>query len=119
NIFMLLFFLSCDMHLYLISILVDSFQKIPIDIKIFNANIFLMLLEFSSVIFIKSMIFILPIMIVLLLINIVMSILHRLSPQISIFSIGFSINLIIGIFLLSFFIPIMFPSFEGLFYKIT
>ncbi|MDE5285990.1 MAG: flagellar biosynthetic protein FliR, partial [Buchnera aphidicola] len=87
--------------------------------KILHANIFLILLEFSSFIFIKSIILVLPIITILLLINIIMSILNRLSPQISIFSVGFSINLLVGIFLLSYFISIILPSFEDLFYKIS
>ncbi|CAL4318882.1 Flagellar biosynthetic protein FliR [Buchnera aphidicola (Protaphis terricola)] len=104
NILMLLFFISINMHLYLIFILVNSFYSIPISTFFLNTDIFFTLLKFSSSIFLNSLMFVLPIMLFLLLSNLIMSILNRLSPQISIFSIGFPLNLLIGILVLYYFI---------------
>ncbi|QCI18646.1 flagellar biosynthetic protein FliR [Buchnera aphidicola] len=114
NILMLSFFISLDIHLYLISILIDSFYSIPIDIVFFNRNVFFTLLTFSSSIFLNSIMFIIPIMIFLLLSNLIMSILNRLSPQISIFSIGFPLNLLIGLVILYYLVSISFPIFNKL-----
>ncbi|QCI17496.1 flagellar biosynthetic protein FliR [Buchnera aphidicola (Acyrthosiphon lactucae)] len=112
NTLTLFFFLILNTHLYLISILIDSFYSMPIDSYFLNANIFFILLKFSSYIFLNSVLFVFPIMIFLLSLSVIMSLLNRLSPQISIFSIGFPLNLLLGILVLYFLIPIIFPFFE-------
>ncbi|ALD15047.1 flagellar biosynthesis protein FliR [Buchnera aphidicola (Aphis glycines)] len=119
NILMLSFFLSIDAHLYLISILIDSFYSIPINIIFFDNSIFLNVLIFASNIFLNSIMLIFPIMIFLLLSSLIMSILNRLSPQISIFSIGFPLNLLIGISMLYYLVFISFPIFNHLFNQLT
>ncbi|WP_422667541.1 flagellar biosynthetic protein FliR [Buchnera aphidicola] len=112
KIIVLFFFLSLNGHLYLIYILVNSFYNIPIDENILSANMLLIILKFSGYIFINSIMFVLPIIIFILVSNITMGIINRLSPQISIFSIGLPLNLLIGIFLLYFLINIIFPFFK-------
>lgn len=114
NVFFLFFFLVLNAHLYLISILIDSFYSIPIDGFFVNKNVFFSLLTFSSHIFLNSILFILPLIIVLLALGFIMSLLNRLSPQISIFSIGFSLNLLIGMLILFSLVSIIFPFFEKL-----
>lgn len=118
NIFVLFFFLVFNTHLYLISILINSFDSMPIDSYFLNKNVFLSLLSFSSHIFLNSILFILPVMIVLLTIGFIMSLLNRLSPQISIFSIGFPLNLLIGILVLYSLISFMLPFFKTLLYEL-
>jgi len=112
NVLTIFFFLVLNTHLYLISILIDSFHSMPVDSYLLNINIFFILLKFSSYIFLNSILFVLPVIIILLTLSIVMSLLNRLSPQISIFSIGFPLNLLVGILFLYFLIPIIFPFFE-------
>lgn len=112
NILTLFFFLILNAHLYLISILIESFYSMPVDSYFLNVNIFFVLLKFSGCIFLNSILFISPVMIFLLSISFVMSLLNRLSPQISIFSIGFPLNLLVGIIVLYFLIPVTFPFFE-------
>ncbi|QCI16348.1 flagellar biosynthetic protein FliR [Buchnera aphidicola (Aphis craccivora)] len=114
NVLMLSLFLSVNAHLYLISILINTFYSIPINVVFLNSNVFLNLLKFSSNIFLNSIMFVLPIIIFLLLSNLIMSILNRLSPQMSIFSIGFPLNLLIGIIVLYYLISISFPIFNNL-----
>lgn len=114
NILTLFFFLLCNIHLYLISILVDSFYTIRIDSNFLSSSIFLSLLKFSSIVFFNGVMFVLPIMIFLLLSTLIMSILNRFSPQISIFSIGFPVNLLIGILMLYYSISIYFPFFKNI-----
>jgi len=119
NIFSLLFFLVFNIHLYLISILIDSFYSMPIDSYFLNVSIFFILLKFVSCIFLNSILFVLPIIIILLSISFVMSLLNRLSPQISIFSIGFPLNLIVGILVLYFLVPVMLPFLKKILNDLT
>lgn len=114
NILTLFFFLSVNAHLYLISVLIDSFYSMPIENYFFNINLFFVLLKFSSHIFLNSIIFVLPVIIVLLALSFSMSLLNRLCPQISIFTIGFPLNLLVGMLILYSLISISFPFFEKL-----
>jgi len=118
NVLTLFFFLVLNIHLYLISILIDSFYSMPIDGYDLNMNIFFILLKFSGNIFLNGILLVLPIMIVLLAISFIMSLLNRLSPQISIFSIGFSLNLLVGIIVLYSLISIIFPFLEKLLHEL-
>ncbi|QCI21405.1 flagellar biosynthetic protein FliR [Buchnera aphidicola (Hyadaphis tataricae)] len=113
NIIFFLFFLSLNVHLYLIAILVDSFYSMPIDYYFLNSSIFLILLKFSSHIFLSGLLLIFPVIITLLTVSCVMSIANRFAPQISIFSIGFPLNLLAGIFALYYLSSIVFPFFEN------
>ncbi|AAM67647.1 flagellar biosynthetic protein FliR [Buchnera aphidicola] len=114
NILNLLFFLTLNVHLYLVFMLIDSFYKIPVDVNFLSANIFFIFLKFSSNIFLNGVMFALPIMIFFLISTLIMSILNRLSPQISIFSIGFPLNLLIGILILYYLMSMSFPFFKSL-----
>ncbi|AYN24425.1 flagellar biosynthetic protein FliR [Buchnera aphidicola] len=114
NVLTLFFFLTLNTHLYLIFMLIDSFYRIPIDVNFLNSNIFFILLNFSSNIFLNGVMFVLPIMIFLLLSTLIMGILNRLSPQLSIFSIGFPLNLLIGMLILYYLMSISFPFFKNL-----
>ncbi|CAL4318677.1 flagellar biosynthetic protein FliR [Buchnera aphidicola] len=115
NIYVLFFFLALNGHLQVINILVNSFYAIPIDENYLYANIFLIILKFSGYIFIHGITLSLPIIIFLLALNIVMGIINRLSPQISIFSMGLSLNLLIGISLLYNLIMSIFPFLKNIF----
>lgn len=112
NILILFLFLTVNAHLYLIVILVDSFYTMPINMNFISSNFFWSLLKFSSSIFLNGIIFVLPIMIFLLLSTLIMSILNRLSPQISIFSIGFPLNLLVGMLIIYYLTSIIFPFFK-------
>ncbi|QCI23651.1 flagellar biosynthetic protein FliR [Buchnera aphidicola (Macrosiphoniella sanborni)] len=114
NILTLLFFLILNAHLHFLAILINSFYTFPIDSYLLNTEIFLVLLKFSSYFFLSGMIFVLPVLIILLMISFIMSFLNRFSPQISIFSIGFPLNLLVGILMLYFLIPNILPFFENL-----
>ncbi|QCI19666.1 MAG: flagellar biosynthetic protein FliR [Buchnera aphidicola (Brevicoryne brassicae)] len=118
NILIFLFFLVLNTHLYLISMLIDSFYSMPVDNYVLNSTIFFTLLQFFGHVFLNSVLFILPIIIILLMLSFIMSILNRLSPQISLFSIGFPLNLLVGMFSLYFLISITFPYFEKVLHEL-
>lgn len=117
NTLILFFSLTINFHLILISILVDSFYTVPIDNYFLHKNIFFVLLISFSHIFVDGMIFALPIIILLLSITFIMGLLNRLSPQISIFSIGFPLNLLVGMLVMHSLIPISLHFFNNLINK--
>jgi len=89
----MLLFLTFNWHLWLISLLVDSFHTLPIGGEPVNANAFMALVKSGGLIFLNGMMLALPLIVLLLMVNLVLGLLNRVSPQLSIFAIGFPITL--------------------------
>ncbi|ADD77474.1 FliR [Pantoea ananatis LMG 20103] len=68
--------------------------------------------------FLNGMMLALPLIVLLLTINMVLGLLNRLSPQLSIFAIGFPITLSVGILTISLLMPLLAPFCEHLFGEI-
>lgn len=97
----LLMFLALSGHLFLIQVLADSFITLPVGLIGLNADAFELLARFASIVFVSGLLLALPLVIALLIINLTMGILNRSAPQFTIFSIGFPMSLLAGLFLLS------------------
>ncbi len=115
NLLAILLFLAFDCHLWLISLLVDSFRILPVHFSPLNAQGFLILAKSGSMIFINGMILALPLVTIVLMLNVVLGILNRMAPQFSIFVIGFPLTLTIGILVISSSISTLAPFCEYLF----
>lgn len=111
----LLLFLSFNGHLWLISLLADSFHILPVGSEALNANIFLVLVQAGGLIFLQGLMLALPLITLLLTLNLSLGLLNRFSPQLSVFAIGFPITLSIGIWSISIIIPFLTPFCEHLF----
>ncbi|SFN62439.1 flagellar biosynthetic protein FliR [Xenorhabdus japonica] len=118
NMMMLLLFLAFDGHLWLLSILADTFHSIPIKPTQLNPKGFLLLAQSASLIFINGMMLAMPMITLLLVLNFSLGILNRMTPQLSVFVVGFPLTLTVGIFTLSLLFPIMVPFTERLFGEI-
>ncbi|MEX1198433.1 MAG: flagellar biosynthetic protein FliR [Pseudohongiellaceae bacterium] len=111
----LLMFLAFDAHLFMIRILVESFTTLPVGLLGVNTNALDMLVRFSGTIFISGMLLSLPLVIALLIINLALGILNRAAPQFTIFSVGFPMSLIAGMFLMVILMSDLAGFLEGLF----
>ena len=114
----MLLFLSFNGHLWLISLLVDSFHTLPIGGDPVNSNAFMALTRAAGTIFLNGVMLALPIMTLLLTINLAMGLLNRMSPQFSLFVIGFPITFTVGILLMVAMMPLIAPFTEHLFGEI-
>jgi flagellar biosynthetic protein FliR len=114
----MLLFLTFNGHLWLISLLVDSFHTLPIGGEPLNANAFMALVKSGGLIFLNGMMLALPLIVLLLMVNLVLGLLNRVSPQLSIFAIGFPITLSVGILTISLLMPLLAPFCEHLFSEI-
>lgn len=94
----LLLFLTFNGHLWLISLLVDTFHTLPIGGEPLNSNAFLALTKAGSLIFLNGLMLALPLITLLLTLNLALGLLNRMAPQLSIFVIGFPLTLTVGIF---------------------
>lgn len=114
----MLLFLTFNGHLWLISLLVDTFHTLPIGGNPVNSNAFLALARAGSLIFLNGLMLALPIMTLLLTLNLALGLLNRMAPQLSIFVIGFPLTLAVGISLMAALMPLIAPFCERLFSEI-
>lgn len=101
NVTAILMFLSFNVHLMVIEMLVESFQWIPIGSPLISNGGWWQLVTFGSFLFSAGLTLALPIMTALLMINLAMAVLNRVSPQFSIYSVGFAITLLSGLVLMT------------------
>ncbi|WP_318370446.1 flagellar biosynthetic protein FliR [Enterobacter sp.] len=114
----LLLFLSFNGHLWLISMLVDTFHTLPIAGEPVNSNAFLALARAGGLIFLNGLMLALPVITMLLTLNLSLGLLNRMAPQLSVFSIGFPVTLTVGILLMVTLMPLIAPFCEHLFSEI-
>lgn len=107
NVIAILLFLATDIHLMLITTLVESFHTLPIaDAPLAASGWFLLVLAGSQIVS-GGLMLALPLIASLLTLNLAMGILNRVSPQFSIFSVGFPVTLLAGIAMLLMLMPYM------------
>ncbi|MDR0218000.1 MAG: flagellar type III secretion system protein FliR [Enterobacteriaceae bacterium] len=114
NVLMMLLFLVFDGHLWILSILADTFHSIPVQLTQLNPKGFLLLARSASLIFIDGMMLAMPLITLLLILNFSLGMLNRMTPQLSVFVIGFPLTLTVGIFTLSLLFPMLVPFAEQL-----
>ncbi|MGO4742313.1 flagellar biosynthetic protein FliR [Serratia quinivorans] len=115
NLLAMLLFLSFNGHLWLISLLADSFHTLPIQAEPLNGNGFLALTQAGSLIFINGLMLALPLICLLLTLNMALGLLNRMTPQLSVFVIGFPVTMTIGIMTIGMMMPMLAPFCEHLF----
>ncbi len=109
NVLALLIFMALDGHLSLVSLLAGSFQAVPIANAPLAATGWWVLATAGGQVFKAGLLLSLPIVTTLLAINLAMGILNRVSPQFSIFAVGFPITLLTGVALLQLTMPYLAP----------
>lgn len=114
----MLLFLTFNGHLWLISMLVDTFHSLPIGGNPVNSNAFLALTRAAGLIFINGLMLALPVITLLLTVNLSLGLLNRMAPQLSVFVIGFPITLTVGLILMGLLMPLIAPFCEHLFSEI-
>lgn len=117
NVLAMLLFLSVDGHLLLIGTLAESFRSLPIADGPLARGGWAVLVAAGADIVTGALMLALPLMATLLSLNLAMGILNRVSPQFSIFSVGFPITLLAGVALLQllmrYLAPFMVPRFDA------
>jgi flagellar biosynthetic protein FliR len=100
NALAMLLFLAFDGHLLLVTLLVQSFQVLPVSAAPLAAGGWMVLANAGSQVISGGLMLALPLVTALLIVNLAMGILNRVSPQVSVFSVGFPITLLAGVILL-------------------
>jgi len=100
NLMAILVFLALDGHLILIEMIAESFQILPIGGGGVSPKGFYELVEYGLWVFKGALMVALPVVISLLLINMVMGVITRATPQMNIFAVGFAITIVGGFVLM-------------------
>ncbi|MDD5335599.1 MAG: flagellar biosynthetic protein FliR [Rhodoferax sp.] len=112
NVLALLIFLATDGHLLLIRTLAESFHNLPITDAPLARGGWLQLVLAGGQIIGDGLMLALPLIASLLSLNLAMGILNRVSPQFSIFSVGFPITLLAGLAMLQLLLQYLAPFLE-------
>ena len=109
-------FLSFDLHLALLTTLVDSFNTLPIGSgKGLQPSVWFSLVQSASIIFSAGVQLALPVIAALLVTNIALGILTRAAPQLNLFGIGFPITMTVGFLMILIIMPYMTAPLHKLF----
>ena len=96
-----LIFLGVGGHVLVISLLLESFQNLPIGQMIQVQAMMALTIEWSAMMFLGAILIGLPLMSSLLFINIGLGVITRAAPALNIFAVGFPAMILAGIILLS------------------
>jgi flagellar biosynthetic protein FliR len=105
SLLVLMLFLSMDGHLMVLYGLRQSFDVFPIAGDGPHAMAFDAIAGLGAQVFSIALSISLPILAVMLLINVVLGVMARVSPQLNLFAVGFPVTLCAGLMVLFLFIP--------------
>ncbi|MCR5272165.1 MAG: flagellar biosynthetic protein FliR [Lachnospiraceae bacterium] len=100
---LLLLLVVSDMHHYILRALVDSFELIPVGGSVFQWNYLMTgMVNFVGDLFSIGFRITLPVFACIMILNAVLGIMAKLSPQMNMFAIGMQLKIIVGLFILLF-----------------
>ncbi|ARP81449.1 flagellar biosynthetic protein FliR [Bordetella genomosp. 8] len=115
NILAMLTFLSLNVHLLMLGMLIKTFTLVPIGTASLHSDGWLMVAHLGTKIFSSGLLLALPLLASLLAIQLALGILNRAAPQLSVFAVGFPITLSAGVILLAVALPKSTASLGALF----
>lgn len=95
-----LLFLGVDGHLLMIEMIVRSFDTLPVSMNGLLAADYHKIAGWFSLMFSAALAFSIASMVAMLLVNLSFGIMTKAAPQLNIFSLGFSISMVFGLFVL-------------------
>jgi flagellar biosynthetic protein FliR len=118
NLLVTLLFLVFNGHLWMLALIAETFHALPVNAAPLHAGGFLYLVSQGGLIFSQGLMLGLPIIALLLCINFTLGLLNRLTPQLSIFVVGFPLTLTVGMVALFLLAQTLAPFFEHLMSRI-
>lgn len=97
------------MHHYIVQALVDCFTVVPVGGVSFDPDIYKVAVKFIIDYFVIAFRIVLPVFAALLIVNTVLAILAKVSPQMNMFVVGMQLKVIVGLLVL-YFVVQMIPS---------
>ncbi|KTD16503.1 flagellar biosynthetic protein FliR [Legionella jordanis] len=100
-----LLFLNLNGHLAILEALLSSFQNLPIGKISLDASSLGKIIMFSGWMFKEAVLVALPAILALLIVNLAFAVMARVAPQLNLFSMGFPITLLMGMFIIYISLP--------------
>ncbi len=97
----ILLFFKLNGHLLALQILINSFQQLPIGLTFFNSQQLMLIPHMAAWIFGSALLLILPAVTAMLLVNIAFGLMYRAAPQLNIYSLGFPMNILLGVVIIA------------------
>lgn len=110
-----LMFISINGHLLLIELICSSFTTLPPGGSLFGQAEMYRIANMGSWLFASALVFALPVLTALMVVNISFGVMSRAAPQLNIFAVGFPFTLICGMFLVWVGLRTMNVHFENVF----
>lgn len=102
---MIMIYLAANLHLVVLSTLIDSFTTLPISAKPFEGSRMELVVAWGGQIFSSGIQLSLPLVTALLITNLALGILTRAAPQLNLFGIGFPITMTAGFVMIAISLP--------------
>lgn len=96
-----LLFLASNGHLMLIDLFINSFILLPINSDILVSARSGFVVNYATILFAGGVALALPAVVALLIVNFTFGTMTRSAPQLNIFSIGFPLTMVLGLFIIS------------------
>ncbi|MAH89562.1 MAG: flagellar biosynthetic protein FliR [Pelagibacterales bacterium] len=100
SLFMIVVFLSLDGHLLAISVILESYNILPIGSTDINLSMIKLGIDAGGLMFKFGALIMLPLVVGITLLNVIIGIVTRSAPTLNLFSFGFPITMIFAFFLL-------------------
>ncbi len=113
TIFASLYFLALNGHIALIQLVIDSFALQPIT-SVLSLDTAMAVAEWGGRMFIGALLVCIPAVTALLVVNIAMGLMTRVSPQMNIFSVGFPLTMLLGFIFIAITAPMAMRIFQDL-----
>jgi flagellar biosynthetic protein FliR len=104
---MIMIYLAANIHLVVLSTLVDSFTSMPISAHPFEGGRLQLLAAWGGRIFSSGLQLSLPLIAALLITNLALGVLTRAAPQLNLFGIGFPVTMGVGFIMIAVSLPYM------------
>lgn len=98
NYILLLLLLVSDMHLYLLGAIIDSYRLIPVGKTNFQwESLVQSMIKYMTDSVVIAFRIVLPVFVCIMILNCVLGIMAKVSPQMNMFSIGMQLKLLVGL----------------------
>ncbi len=117
NCFLMLLFITSDMHRYVIRAICDSFEVIPPGQTHFEYDHLLAaMITYMGNLFIIAFRIVLPVFATIMVLNCILGVMAKVSPQMNMFAVGMQLKILVGYAVL-FFTIFLLPDIAGFIFK--
>ena len=99
TVLLTLVFLASNGHLAMLEVLLESFRYLPAGSEAFGPEPSWRLVSAASWLFLSGLLLALPTVIALLVVNLAFGVMTRAAPQLNVFSLGFPVSMVFGLFI--------------------